>query len=544
MKIIIVGGVAAGASAATKARRVNEQAEIIILEKGPYVSFANCGLPYYVGGDIAKKDNLLLVTPELFQQRFRIEVRLQHEVLAIDAQAKTLTVQSAAGNYAEGYDKLVLATGAEPARPPLPGIDLPQVFTVSTVPDAEAIVNALTAGVQSAVIVGGGFIGLETAEALLKKGIKTTLVQRGKQLANNFDAEFSLPLEKHLQEMGLDIVLGDSLIKILGEESVEAVELGDGRQLSTDMVIMAVGVKPRIQLAQSAGLQLGQTGGVLVDASMQTTDPSIYAAGDLVEALHLVSRKKVRIPLAGSASKQGRVAGANAAGGKLLFKGVLGTAIIKVGELTVARSGLSEKEAEELGIDYFVAYTPAGSHAAYYPGSQGMIIKLTAESITGQLLGAQVIGRRGVDKRIDVLATAIYARLSVFDLENLDLAYAPPYGAAKDPVIMAGMIAANMVRGDVTQITPQQLRELQAQPGVIVLDVRTPQEFSKGAVAGAINIPVDELRMRYQELDSAKKVLVYCRTGYRSNLAHLFLRQQGFNASNVSGGYLAYSMDV
>ena len=544
MKIVVIGGVAAGASAATKARRVNENAEIIILEKGPYVSFANCGLPYYVGGDIKKKDNLLLVTPELFKKRFRIEVRLHHEVVAIDAKEKTITVQSPENSYKEQYDKLIIATGAEPVKPSLPGIDLPQVFTVSTVPDAESIVEHLAAGAQSAVVVGGGFIGLETAEALLQKGVNTTLIQRSHQLAKNFDVEFSRPLERHLQELGCKLVFGQSLSKIIGEEKVEAVELTDGRQLPTDLVIMAVGVRPRVQLAQIAGLQIGQSGGILVNAAMQTSDPFIYAAGDVVESLHLVSGRKVRIPLAGSANKQGRVAGANAAGGKLLFKGVLGTAIIKVGKLTIARTGLSEKEAQEAGKDYFVSYSPLNSHASYYPGAQGMIIKLVAENFTGRLLGAQIIGSLGVDKRIDVLATAIYAGLSVFDLENLDLAYAPPYGAAKDPVIMSGMIAANIVRGEIKQATSQQLEELKKQAGIVVLDVRAREEFAKEAIEGAVNIPVDELRSRYEEIDPEKTILIYCRSGYRSYLASRFLQQKGYKVFNVSGGFLAYKMDV
>lgn len=544
MKIIVVGGVAAGASAATKARRSNEDAEIIIYEKGPYVSFANCGLPYYVGGDITEKESLLLVTPQLFKDRFNIEVRVDHEVIDIDPKAKTVTIRHQGNSFQDTYDKLVLATGGEPIKPTLPGINLKGVHTVFTVPDVEDITRGISEGIRSAVIVGGGFIGLETAEALLKKGISTTLVEKMTQLIPNFDGEFSIPVEQHLQEIGLKITLGKSVKVIIGKDKVEGVELEDGTIVNTQMVIMSVGVRPRLELAKKAGLEIGQAGGVVVDATMLTSDPHIYAAGDIVESLHLVSGKKVRIPLAGSANKQGRTAGANAAGGKLIFKGVLGTAIIKAGELTAARTGLSEKEAKGLGLEYFVSYTPAKSNATYYPGAKHMIIKLIAEKFTGRLLGAQGVGWVGVDKRIDVLATAIHAGLNIFDLEHLDLAYAPPYASAKDPVIMGGMVAANIVRGEVRHVTPGQLNRMMGMPDVLVVDVRTPEENENGAVEGALLLPVDELRFRYGELDKDKKIILYCGVGYRSYNACRFLCQKGYDVYNLSGGYSAYTMNI
>lgn len=544
MKIVVVGGVAAGASAATKARRVNEDAEIIVLEKGPYVSFANCGLPYYVGGYIARKENLLLVTPKLFKERFNIDIRVEHEVLDVDPGEKTVTVRTAGETYKESYDKLILATGGQPIIPPIPGVDLAGVYTVFTVPDVEKITQGLSEGIRTAIVVGGGFIGLETAEALLKKGISTTVVEKMPQLIPNFDPEFSLPIERHLKDLGLNIILNKALKTIGGKGKVEEVEIEDGIRMQADMVVMSVGVRPRVELAKKAGLKFGATGGIAVDATMRTSDLDIYAAGDIVESLHLVSGKKVRIPLAGSANKQGRVAGANAAGGQLLFKGVLGSAIIKVGELTVARTGLSEKEAKDLGVNCFVSYTPAWSNATYYPGAKQMILKIVAEEFTGRLLGAQAVGWKGVDKRIDVMATAIYAGLSVLDLEQLDLTYAPPYASAKDPAIMAGLVGANILRGEVRHVTPQELKAMGTQEDLVVVDCRTPAENSRAAIEGAISLPVDELRKRYQELDKKKKYVLYCGVGYRSYLAYCFLKQKGYNVYNLSGGYTGYTMGI
>jgi len=543
VKIIIVGGVAAGASAATKARRVNEDAEIIIFEKGSYVSFANCGLPYYISGDIQKKESLLLVTAQLFKERFNIDVRLNHEVVEIDSEAKTVKVKNDDGFFTDTYDRLILATGGSPLKPPVSGLDLTGVYTVFTIDDAEKIQGKL-GETKSAIVIGGGFIGIETAEALLKRGVNTVLVEKMPRLIPDFDPEFSLPVERHLTEKGLNIILNKSIEAINGARKVEEVRLSDGTRLKTDMVIMAIGVKPQLALAQKAGLVLGNSGGIMVDATMRTSKPDIYAAGDIVESMNLVSGKMVRIPLAGSASKQGRIAGANAAGGKMLFKGVLGTAIIKACDITVARTGLNEIEALQLGKNYFVCYSPSFHHAGYYPGAKWLICKLVAENFTGKILGSQVIGWEGVDKRIDVLATAIYGGLTVFDLEQLDLAYAPPYGAARDPVSMAGMIAANIIRGEGKVVTPKQLDKMRQEEEIVILDCRTQKEYDLGHIEGAALIPVDQLRKRFAELDINKKIVIYCRVGYRGNVAYRFLLQKGFDVFNLTGGYSAYMMNI
>ncbi|MBR6654238.1 MAG: FAD-dependent oxidoreductase [Oscillospiraceae bacterium] len=543
MRILVVGGVAAGASAATKARRTNEDAEIVLFEKGNYVSFANCGLPYYIGGVIEDRDELLLVTPEMFKDRFNIDVRINHEVIDVDSKNKTITVSTPDGEVTEAYDKLILATGGRPIVPPIKGIEKDGVYNVFTVPDADRIVSKLEVGTESAVVVGGGFIGLESAENLREKGVKVTLIERLPQIMTNMDKEFSDALIGHFESMGITVLTGASVAEITGEGKASGVVLDDGTAIPADMVIMAAGVRSSTELAVKAGLRIGETGGVWTDATMRTSDPDIYAAGDMVESLNLVSGKKVRIPLAGSANKQGRAAGCNAAGGKLLFKGVLGTAIIKVGELTAARTGLNTREAEALGWDFESVYVPGFSNATYYPDAMPMVLKLTVAKQDGRVLGAQGIGRKGVDKRIDVLATAINSGLTVFDLENLDLAYAPPYSSAKDPVILGGMIAANMVRGEMDYALPTEVPALQA-AGEVMLDVRTQEEWDMGHIEGAVLLPIDELRERYTELDKSKTYVVYCGVGYRAYNSALFLKAKGFKVKNMSGGWRAYTMGV
>ena len=545
MKIVVIGGVAAGASAAAKARRTDEHAEVIILEQGEYVSFANCGLPYYVGGTIEDRDDLILVSPELFRDRYHIDVRLQHKVTSFDAAEKVVRGTCPEGEFEEHYDKLILAMGGEPIRPPMPGSDLPGVYNVFTVPDVDEIMLALGDGVKKAIVVGGGFIGVETAEELLKRHVDTTLVELAPQLLGNFDKEFSPPIERHLESLGLHICLGKSLTEVRGEVRVQKAVLSDGTVLDTDMVILAVGVRPRVSLAKEAGVRLGETGGILVDGGMRTNLPDVFAAGDIVESLHLVSRKKVKIPLAGSANKQGRVAGANAAGGNMLFRGVLGTAIIKAGELSCGRTGLSEKEVKALGLSYQVAWLPSNSNASYYPTAETLIVKLIFETPTGRILGAQAIGRQGVDKRIDVFSTAMMGNLTVFDLENLDLAYAPPFGSAKDPVIMIGMVAANVLRGQEKLITAEAaLSAAKEDPNAVILDVRTQEEYEEGHLDGAVLLPVDELRGRLQELDRKKRYLVTCRVGARAWLACCILQQDGFSAENITGGWLGHTMEL
>ena len=545
MKIVIVGGVAAGAGAAAKARRTDETAEIVMFERGNYVSFANCGLPYYIGGVIEDRDELLLVTPEMFKSRFDVDVRLNTEVVDIDPKAKTVTAAGPDGKqYAESYDKLVLATGGKPLVLPIAGSDKAGIYNVFTVPDADRVTARLEADTRSVVVVGGGFIGLESAENLRAKGVEVTLVEKLPQVMSNMDPEFSDVLIREMESLGIRVLTGVGVEEITGADKAEGVRLDSGETIPCDLVIMAAGVRGSTELAQKAGLRIGETGGVWVDATMKTSDPDIYAAGDIVESVHLVTGKKVRVPLAGSANKQGRVAGACAAGGKLTFRGVLGTAIIKVGGLTAARTGLNTREAQQHGYDFETILVPGFSNATYYPDAMPLLLKLTVQKQTGRLLGAQGIGRKGVDKRIDVLSTAIFSGLTVFDLENLDLAYAPPFSSAKDPVITGGMIAANMVRGEMDYVSPRDIQTYLDDPAYVVLDVRTQEEWDDFHLEGAVLLPVDELRDRYGELDPAKKYVVYCAAGYRAYNACLFLRSRGYDVKNMGGGMNAYLMNV
>jgi NADPH-dependent 2,4-dienoyl-CoA reductase/sulfur reductase-like enzyme/rhodanese-related sulfurtransferase len=543
--IVIVGGSAGGASAAAKARRTDEKAKVIIFERGPYVSYANCGLPYYVGGDTESRDDLFLVSPERFNERFNVEVRVNHEVMAIDRKEKRVRVVALkqGEEFAQPYDKLILATGAVPLRPPIPGIDKKNIFTLWTVPDADRIKGLLAARKpRKAAVVGAGSIGLESAEALKNLGLEVFLVEMMPQVYPGLDPEMAQFIASHLESMGIKLFLGSPVARFLGEEAVDGIELDNGQRLAVDLVIMAAGGLPQTQLAREAGLEIGPSGGVVTNERMETSDPDIYAAGDMAEITHLVTGRKMRLALAGPANKEGRVAGANAAGGNLRFVGAWGSAIIKVGKLTAARTGLSEKEAREAGLDYYVSYTHSPDHANYYPGAQTMALKLVVERETGRLLGGQAVGPQGVDKRIDVLATAIYSKLTVEDLEHLDLAYSPPYSSAKDPTVMAGMVAGNLLRGEVEAMTVAQLAEaLETGKPLQVVDVRTPKEYRKGKIPGAVNIPLEEMRSRWQELEPDKDTVLYCRIGYRSYLACRILMGHGFNRlKNMSGGYLSW----
>ena len=542
-RLLVIGGVAGGAGAAAKARRVSEDWEIIMFERGSYVSFANCGLPYYIGKVIEDREELLLFSPELFKSRFNVDVRLNTEIVDLDRKKKTVTAQGPDGKtYKEKYDKLVIATGGKPITLPVPGAELEGVYHVFTVPDADAIASKLETGTKSAVVVGGGFIGLESAENLAARGVKVTLVEKLPQVMSNMDPEFSEVIIKELEKLGVTVLTGVGMKAITGKGAVKGVELDDGTKVKCDMVVMAAGVRVNTELAQKAGLRIGETRGVWVDAGMRTSDPDIYAAGDIAESVHLVSGKKVRISLAGSANKQGRVAGANAVGGNMLFKGVLGTAILKVGGLTAARTGLSAREAEDLGLDFESVYVPGFSHATYYPDSKPIIMKYTVQKQTGKLLGAQAIGRDGVDKRIDVLSTAIYGNMTVFDLENLDLAYAPPFSSAKDPVIEGGMISANILRGEMQYASHLKLSEYLADPDTVVLDCRSQAEWDMGHVEGAVLLPVDELRDRYKELSKSKTYVVYCGVGYRAYNACRFLQNKGYKVKNLGGGWKLINM--
>ena len=544
MRLVIVGGVAAGASAAARARRMDDSAEIIILEQGPYVSFANCGLPYYVGGDIEDREDLLLVSPETFRDRFHIDVRLFHKAVDIHRDTKTVSVSAPGESYELAYDKLILAPGCEPIVPSIPGGDLGNISTVFTISDVDRITQAIGDGVKSAVVVGGGFIGIETAEGLAKRGISTTLVEMRDQLMTIFDPEIALPLRSHLEDAGVKVLLNTSVRSFRGEGRVERAELSDGTVLDADLVIMAAGLRPRTALAAKAGLQIGTTGGIVVDRSMRTSDPDIYAAGDAVESFHIVSGAPVRVSLASNANRQGRIAGNNAVGGALRYHGTLATSIIRVCDITAARTGLTELEAAAAGFDSYSVFSPANSNASYFPGGGWLILKVTAERGTGRILGAQAVGEAGVDKRIDVLATAIHAGLTVFDLEDLDLAYAPPYSSARGPEIIAGMIASNVLRGGPKTVTPAELPAFLKKTGAVVLDIREPAETAGGTIDGALLIPLNTLRADPEQLDKRRPYVVCCGVGKRAHNACCFLMQHGYDVYNLSGGYNAYIMDV
>ncbi|HWJ03567.1 MAG TPA: FAD-dependent oxidoreductase [Verrucomicrobiae bacterium] len=549
MKIIVIGGVAAGASAAVKARRTDENAEIIMYERGNYVSWANCGLPYYIGEDIKAREDLVLVTDERFDRRFNIKVKLFHEVTSIDRQNKKVTVVNLASgeSFQDSYDKLILAPGGRPVRPPIPGIGLDGIFTVTTIPEADKIKAYLgTAKVNHAVVIGAGFIGLESVEALINHQVQVSIVEGMDHVLPLFDSEMLTDVHKYLHRSGVSLYLAEKMVRFGGTGRVQEIELASGKKLAADMVILSVGVAPETSLARDTGLEIGATGGILVDEKMLTSDPDIYAAGDAVETLHWVTGKKARIALAGPANKQGRVAGANAAGGNMTYSGSAGSSIVKIGEMAAGKTGLSQQEAERENISHFVSYNHPANHAGYYPGGKGMTIKVVVEKPTGRLLGAQVVGGAGVDKRVDVFAAAIYAGLKVEDLENFDLSYAPPFASAKDPAILAGFVAANIQRGEVFAVTPRELEGLlQTGEEVQVVDVRTKEEFERGHIPGAVSVPLDDLRQRWQELDSGKLTVVNCGVGYRSYLAYKILQAKGFmELRNLSGGITSWNQWV
>ena len=547
-RLLIVGGVAGGASCAARARRLDETATIILFEKGPFVSFANCGLPYYVGQVITREEDLLVATPELFRDRFNIEVRTGSLVEGIDRQRRTIRVCDLASGqrYEETYDALVLAPGSEPLRPPLPGIDLEGIFTLWTIPDTHRILDWIDARrVSKAVVVGGGFIGLEMTENLHRLGIAATIVEMQDQVMPALDPEMAFFVHRHLQEKGVLLELGTRVAgfcQLTGGRL--GVDLADGRRLETDLVILAAGVRPRTQLARDAGLAIGERGGIQVDPWMRTNDPCIWAVGDAVQVVDHVTGLPAMVPLAGPANRQGRVA-ANAICGREgaypAFRGVQATSVCGIMGLTVAATGITEKALRRLdpqGARWPCEkiYIHPDHHVAYYPDAQTLTVKLIFEREGGRVLGAQALGREGVEKRIDVIATHIQHGATVFDLEASELCYAPQYGSAKDPVNLAGMVAANLLRGDTPTVHWEDLANSEA----LILDVRTEEEFAGGRVPGAINIPVDELRRRLAELPRDRPIWVHCYVGQRSYVAVRMLVQHGFNAFNISGGYRMY----
>ena len=544
MKVVIVGGVAGGASAAARIRRLDESAEIIVFEKTGYISYANCGLPYYIGDVITDSSDLTLQTPESFWTRFRILVKVNHEVTNIDVTQKTVTVKNllTGTECEEPYDKLLLSPGAKPVRPNLPGIDSEKIFSLRTVEDTFRIHDYLEkTKAQSAVIVGGGYIGIEVAENLKEKGLNVTIVQRPNQLMNTLDYDMASFVHSKLRAKGITLRLNSNVTSFRqdGERIVTLLE--DNSEIAADMVLLAIGVVPENSLAKQAGLKLGVKGSIVVNDRMETSVQDIYAVGDAIQVKHFVTEEDTVIALAGPANKQGRIAADNICGGDSHYQGSMGSSIIKIFDMTVAGTGLTEKVAKSMGIDCESVVLSPASHAGYYPGAKVMTMKVVFEKDTWKLLGAQIVGTEGVDKRLDVLATAMHAGMKANMLKDLDLAYAPPFSSAKDPVNMAGFMIENIRNGFVKQYHWDEIADLPRDGSVTLLDARTVWEYQQGHIDGYINIPVDDLRERMNEIDDSKPVYVICQSGLRSYIACRILTQNGFDCYNFSGGYRFYA---
>lgn len=544
MKIVIVGGVAGGASAAARARRLSEDADVILVERGPDVSFANCGLPYYIGGEIAERKKLLVTTPELLRTRFRLDVRTCSSVEAINRAAKTVRIRdlSTHRDYEESYDKLILAPGAAPIRPDLPGSDLPGIFTLRNLQDVDRIKELADLGAKKVVLLGGGFISLELAESFVRRGIDTTVVERNDQVLVPFDREMTTPIAEAMRAKGINLILKQSAEGFEKSATGLLVQLNSGQKLDAQLVVMGIGVRPENKLAVDAGLSIGPRGGIRVDEFLQTSDPDIFAVGDVIEVTDFVIGDPTQIPLAGPANRQGRIAAGNALGGRQKYRGTQGTAILGFFDRTAAMTGASEKTLRRTSRAYRKVYVHPAHHAGYYPGAEQMTLKVLFDPVDGKLLGAQGVGGAGVDKRIDVLAVAIQAGLSVFDLEEMELSYAPQYGSAKDPVNMAGFVAGNLLRGEHPQVDVEAILSLPEEQRPYLIDVRTPLEYSKGFIPGAVNLPVDELRNRLSEIPRDRKIAVYCQVGQRGYVATRVLMQAGFDVANVGGGYKTYQL--
>ena len=536
-RVLIVGGVAGGASAATRLRRLDEHAEIIMFERGDYISFANCGLPYYIGGTIKKRDDLLVQTVEAMKSRFNIDVRIRSEVINVDTDNKKVTVKSSSkGIYEQEYDCLILSPGAKAIRPDIPGINSEKIFTLRNIPDTDAIKEFIDKkAVDSAVVVGGGFIGVEMAENLKSKGLNVTVVEAASHVLAPFDSDMVVTIEKELVKKGVDLVLGDGVKAFTDTKNRINVILNSGKTLAADIVILSIGVIPDTEFLKDSGIKLGPRGHIIVNEKMQTNIESVYAVGDAVEVTDFVTGLKTAVPLAGPANKQGRIAADNISGLNSVYKGTQGTSIVKVFGLTAAVTGANEKALKRAEIDYKKIIIHPVSHASYYPGALPMTLKLIFGD-DGKILGAQCVGYKGVDKRIDVIASAIRFNGTVYDLAELELSYAPPYSSAKDPVNMAGFVAQNVLAGKSNMITWDEVSKLN-KDDYILLDVRTEEEFIRGLVNGAVNIPLDSLRERVSELDKTKIIIAYCKVGIRGYIAERILEQKGFTVLNVTGGY-------
>ena len=543
MKVVIIGGVAGGATAAARLRRLDEQAEIVVFERSGYVSYANCGLPYYIGGVIEAPEALTLQTPESFFARFQVDMRVRHEVTAIHPDKKTVSVKNlgTSESFEESYDKLILSPGAKPTRPPLPGLELGQLFTLRTVEDTFRLKAHIDASrPKSAVLVGGGFIGVELAENLRELGLEVTIVEQLSQLMGPFDPDMASFLHGEVRRHGIRLALGRTVEGFAARDGGVDVLLKDAPPLHADMVALAIGVTPDTALAKAAGLELGPRGSIVVNDRMETSVPDIYAVGDAVQVKHAVTGQNTLISLAGPANKQGRIAADNICGGDSRYLGSQGSSVIKVFDLTAAATGVNETSARKAGLDVDTVVLSPMSHAGYYPGGRVMTIKVVFEKETYRLLGAQIVGYDGVDKRIDVLATAIHAGLTAIQLKELDLAYAPPYSSAKDPVNMAGFMVENLAKGIVRQFRVEDVKDLPRDGGATLLDVRTRQEYGMGHAEGFQNIPVDELRDRLDQIEPGKPVYVMCQSGLRSYIACRLLAGHGYEAYNFSGGFRFY----
>ena len=543
MKVVITGGVAGGATAAARLRRLDEQAEIVVFERSGYISYANCGLPYYIGGVIEDPEALTLQTPESFFARFRVDMRVRHEVTAIHPDQKTVSVKAleTGEEFEEHYDKLILSPGASPTQPRLPGVGLEKLFTLRTVEDTFRMKDYIHAHhPKSVVLAGGGFISLELAENLRELGMEVTIVQRPKQLMNPFDPDMAAFIHGEVRRHGIRLALGHTVEGFAERDGGVDVLRKDAVPLHADMVVLAIGVTPDTVLAKEAGLELGLKGSIVVNDRMETSVPDIYAVGDAVQVKHFVTGQDAVISLAGPANKQGRIAADNICGGDSRYLGSQGSSVIKVFDLTAAATGVNETNAKKAGLAVDTVILSPMSHAGYYPGGKLMTMKLVFEQGTYRLLGAQIVGYEGVDKRIDVLAAAIHAGLTAIQLKDLDLAYAPPYSSAKDPVNMAGFMVENLASGVVKQFHIEDVSALPHDGSVTLLDVRTPQEYAGGHIEGFRNIPVDELRERLDEIEKGKPVYVICQSGLRSYIACRVLAGYGYEAYNFAGGFRFY----
>ncbi len=543
MKVVIIGGVAGGATAAARLRRLDEQAEIVVFERSGYISYANCGLPYYIGGVIEDPEALTLQTPESFFARFRVDMRVRHEVTALHPDRKTVSVKNleTGEEFEESYDKLLLSPGAKPTQPRLPGVGLEKLFTLRTVEDTFHIKDYInTHHPKSAVLAGGGFISLELAENLRELGLEVTIVQRPRQLMNPFDPDMAAFIHGEIRRHGIHLALGQTVEGFAEQDGGVDVLLKDAAPLHADMVVLAIGVTPDTALAKEAGLELGLKGSIVVNDRMETSVPDIYAVGDAVQVKHFVTGQDAVISLAGPANKQGRIAADNICGGDSRYQGSQGSSVIKVFDLTAAATGVNETNAKKTGLDVDTVVLSPMSHAGYYPGGKLMTMKVVFERETCRLLGAQIVGYEGVDKRIDVLATAIRAGMTAIQLKDLDLTYAPPYSSAKDPVNMAGFMVENLANGIVKQFHTEDVGALPHDGSVTLLDARTAWEYAGGHIEGFQNIPVDELRERLGEIGPGKPVYVICQSGLRSYIACRILAGYGYETYNFAGGFRFY----